>query len=246
MFAAKICITRPSLSSAYLKYLCSARKCFFSSLSGLNINHVTIKRETMDKNISSDIKSLDYSALKDQKLRRTKLHVPYVSDFLVKDPILQKKYDFLYNKDTNLLKTPSNDLKEYDLTHYLPRIEYDFSKENDVEHISMITGMSQWEIKKLIQKPLVIRRVVNQTRKGKIPSMYSLAIVGNGTGMIGLGEGKSKALRTAIKKSCLRAMKNMYHIPRYENRTIYGNVRYKFHAVLLELRSRPRGKFENQ
>ncbi|QSL65116.1 hypothetical protein MERGE_002421 [Pneumocystis wakefieldiae] len=195
----------------------------------------------MDKNISSDIKSLDYSALKDQKLRRTKLHVPYVSDFLVKDPILQKKYDFLYNKDTNLLKTPSNDLKEYDLTHYLPRIEYDFSKENDVEHISMITGMSQWEIKKLIQKPLVIRRVVNQTRKGKIPSMYSLAIVGNGTGMIGLGEGKSKALRTAIKKSCLRAMKNMYHIPRYENRTIYGNVRYKFHAVLLELRSRPRG-----
>ncbi|EMR11162.1 hypothetical protein PNEG_00757 [Pneumocystis murina B123] len=244
MFPTNIYMSRLSLWLGPFKYVCSIKKCYFSSFFGLNINknkNITLKKEYMDKNILSVIKSHDYSELKNQKLRRTQLHIPYVTDFLIKDPFLDKESDFLNNKTSNLPETSLDTSEEYDLAPYLPKIESIFLKENDPEYLSMITGMSPWEIKKLIQKPLVIRRVVNQTRKGKISSMYSLAIVGNGSGMIGLGEGKSKALRTAIKKACLQAMKNMHYIPRYENRTIYGNVRYKFHAVLLELRSRPRG-----
>ncbi|KTW28833.1 hypothetical protein T552_01462 [Pneumocystis carinii B80] len=247
MFIAKIYLSRPALWQCSFESQYFLKKSYFSIFVGLNKNkHISLNKETKEKDVLSEGRLHDYSKLKNQKLRRTQLHIPYVSDFLVRDPVLDKQLNFLENKDEDMSEEGLEGLegsKESNLASYLPKIESTFLKENeeDPRYLSMITGMSPWDIRKLIQRPLVIRRVVNQTRKGKIPSMYTLAIVGNGSGMIGLGEGKSKVLRTAIKKACLQAIKNMHYIPRYENRTIYGNVKYKFHAVLLELRSRPRG-----
>ncbi|CDH14353.1 probable 37S ribosomal protein S5, mitochondrial [Zygosaccharomyces bailii ISA1307] len=98
----------------------------------------------------------------------------------------------------------------------------------DVEYIT----------KKLIMKPLVMKRVSNQTAKGKIPSFYALVVVGDRNGMVGLGEGKSREeMSKAISKAHWDAIRNLKEIPRYENRTIYSDIDYRYHGVKLHLRS---------
>ncbi|EDO14317.1 hypothetical protein Kpol_148p1 [Vanderwaltozyma polyspora DSM 70294] len=92
--------------------------------------------------------------------------------------------------------------------------------------------------KKLIMKPLVTKRVSNQTAKGKIASFYALVVVGDRNGMVGLGEGKSRDdMSKAIFKAHWDAIRNLKEIPRYENRTIYGDIDHRYHGVKLFLRS---------
>ncbi|KAG5438543.1 hypothetical protein PCANB_002647 [Pneumocystis canis] len=200
-----------------------------------------------DTKMFSEIKDLEFPDLKNQKPRKTQLRISYSTDFLEKHPFFdEQEYKLKETKGKawdsfELLMAQSKDVN---LKPFLPKIsksEFLKPSQNDIEYLSMITGISPLEIKGFKQKILVVRRVVNQTRKGKIPSMYALVIVGNGNGMIGMGEGKSYQLRPAAEKAYSRAIKNMQYIPRYENRTIYGDIKHKFHAVRLELRSRPSG-----
>lgn len=104
------------------------------------------------------------------------------------------------------------------------------------------TGYSEQHIRNLKTKALVTHRVVNQTRLGKIASTYSLAIAGNGRGLLGIGEAKSDELPDAKLQATYRAIRNMQPIPRYEQRTIYGDVRGKVGAVDLKLMNRPPGE----
>ena len=90
-------------------------------------------------------------------------------------------------------------------------------------------------------KTLVQHRVVNQTRLGKIQSQYYLAVAGNGNGMLGIAEGKSQEPADAERQAHLRAIAALKPIPRYENRTIYGEVEGKVGATELRLMSRPPG-----
>ena len=104
------------------------------------------------------------------------------------------------------------------------------------------TGLDIKWVRSLRVKYLVDHRVVNQTRMGKIDSMYCLAIAGNGAGLIGIGEGKSAEIESARTQARLNAIRLMQPIPRYENRTIYGDVKVKMGAVEVELMTRPPGK----
>jgi small subunit ribosomal protein S5 len=128
-----------------------------------------------------------------------------------------------------------------------PRIRYKKDVEgNDedgsAERLRKQTGMTQQEIRALKVKVLVDHRVVNQTRLGKIQSMYCLAVAGNGAGRLGIGEGKASEPDEAQKLARLAAIRNMQPIPRYENRTIYGEVEGKVSAVEVKLSARPPGK----
>lgn len=110
------------------------------------------------------------------------------------------------------------------------------------ENLHKLTGMEVWYMKKLYVRPIVMKRVSCQTSKGKIPNFYALTVVGDKNGMIGLGEGKSRdGMRTALSKAHWNAIKNLQPIPRYENRTIIGDIDYKFHAVKLFIKSAPSG-----
>lgn len=110
------------------------------------------------------------------------------------------------------------------------------------EGLAKLTGLEEEFIRKLYVRPVVMKRVSCQTRKGKIPAFYALTVVGNKKGMIGLGEGKSRqGMRTALGKAHWNAVKNLAPIPRYENRTIVGDLEYKFHAVKLFFKSAPSG-----
>lgn len=103
------------------------------------------------------------------------------------------------------------------------------------------TGFSLDEIRKFRVKNLVVHRVVNQTRMGKIQRIYYLTVAGNGKGLLGVGEGKSPEAEDARRQAHYAAIRNVQPIPRYEDRTIYGDVKVKMGAVELELMTRPPG-----
>ncbi len=103
------------------------------------------------------------------------------------------------------------------------------------------TGFTFDAIRKLRVKNLVVHRVVNQTRLGKIQSMYFLTVAGNGRGLLGIGEGKSTEPEDARRQAHFNAVRNVQPIPRYEDRTIFGDVKVKIGAVELELMTRPPG-----
>ncbi|KAI7834985.1 hypothetical protein BX661DRAFT_159350 [Kickxella alabastrina] len=97
------------------------------------------------------------------------------------------------------------------------------------------------QFRKLSKKTLVVKRTVQMTRKGKIPSMYALVVVGNGMGSAGYGEGKSAEASRAVMIATRQAIKNMQNFPRYDNRTIYHDIEHKFKATKLQLWARRPG-----
>lgn len=111
--------------------------------------------------------------------------------------------------------------------------------------LSQQTGLTPAEIGGLRVKNLVNHRVVNQTRMGKIQSLYFLTIAGNENGMIGIGEGKAAEDEDGRRQAMMNAIRNMRPVPRYEERTIYGDVQAKVGASIVQLSSRPPGTFES-
>ena len=106
------------------------------------------------------------------------------------------------------------------------------------------TGYTPLEIRRFRVKNLVRHRVVQQTRLGKIQSMYCLTVAGNGRGLLGIGEGKASEPADARRQAQYAAIRNLQPIPRYEERTIFGDVKGKVSATELELMTRPPGKHQ--
>ncbi|KIW99976.1 uncharacterized protein Z518_10904 [Rhinocladiella mackenziei CBS 650.93] len=107
--------------------------------------------------------------------------------------------------------------------------------------LMQMTGYNQKQISALRVKTILMHRVVNQTRLGKIQKIYCLSVAGNGNGLIGIGEGKAAEGGDSILQSQYRAIRNMTPILRYEDRTIFGDVNGKVSATELELYARPPG-----
>jgi small subunit ribosomal protein S5 len=127
-----------------------------------------------------------------------------------------------------------------------PRIRWPFGEDDDanaagLKRLALQTGFTSDEIRKFFAKNLVMHRVVNQTRMGKIASFYNLAIAGNKNGLLGIGEGKSTEPEDAERQAKMNAIRNMKPIHRYEERTIYGEVNGKVGAVEVQLSARPPG-----
>lgn len=110
-----------------------------------------------------------------------------------------------------------------------------------MERLMKQTGLDRKGIRDIRVKNLVVHRVVNQTRMGKIQSMYFLTIAGNQKGMLGIGEGKAAESEDAKRQAMMSAIRNMKPIPRYEDRTIYGEVEGKVAASVVQLSARPPG-----
>lgn len=104
-------------------------------------------------------------------------------------------------------------------------------------------GWDKQQLKKIRTKTLVAHGVTNQTRMGKIRSMYYLTIAGNQDGLLGVGEGKSVEPEEGRKQSIMSAIRNMKPVPRYENRTTFGDLERKVGATKVQLFARPPGMF---
>ncbi|KAI9722055.1 MAG: hypothetical protein M1812_002015 [Candelaria pacifica] len=127
-----------------------------------------------------------------------------------------------------------------------PNLRYPKPGDNEeddprIQKLIQSTGLSMLAIRQLKTKSLVNHRVVNQTRMGKIQSIYYLTIAGNGSGLLGIGEGKATEPENARKQAYMAAIRNMQPIRRYEERTIYGEVEGKVGAVEVKLMARSPG-----
>ncbi|PRT53557.1 37S ribosomal protein S5, mitochondrial [Wickerhamiella sorbophila] len=108
----------------------------------------------------------------------------------------------------------------------------------NLTQLEQLTGLKAEYLRKLVCKPLIRKRVVNMTRLGKRPSYYALAVVGDMNGHVGIGEGRDSKLATkAVAHAHWEAVKNLRYIPRFEDRTIYGDITHKRGAVVINLRS---------
>lgn len=108
--------------------------------------------------------------------------------------------------------------------------------------VSRKTGFSEEQLGRFRHRVLVSHRVVNMTHMGKISKIYSLVVAGNGNGLVGIGEGKATEFEDSQRMATYVAMRNLEPIPRYEGRTIFGDVEVKVGAVELGLYSRPPGR----
>ncbi|KAG0350403.1 28S ribosomal protein S5, mitochondrial, partial [Gamsiella multidivaricata] len=113
--------------------------------------------------------------------------------------------------------------------------------DDDVDEASLPHGLTKEDLRRFIKRALVVKRTSNMTTAGKIPSMYALVVVGNGSGIAGYGEGKDDEVARAVRKATNRAMRNLTAFDRYDDRTIYHDIDHKFHATKIQFRSRPPG-----
>ena len=97
------------------------------------------------------------------------------------------------------------------------------------------------QVAKLHIYPLIMRRVTQQTGKGKIHSMYSLVVVGDGNGLVGYGEGKDAEAAVAREKALAKALRSMDYVERFEKRTFWTDIENKFGSTKIILRPRPVG-----
>ncbi|KAJ1679117.1 28S ribosomal protein S5, mitochondrial, partial [Spiromyces aspiralis] len=102
-------------------------------------------------------------------------------------------------------------------------------------------GIPYEQYRRLKKKVIQVKRTVQMTRKGKIPSMSALVVVGNGAGGAGFGEGKDSEAPRAVMKATRQAIKNIQHIPRYDDRTIYHDIYHKFKATKIHFWARRPG-----
>lgn len=119
--------------------------------------------------------------------------------------------------------------------------ETEEQEDQDLKNLSKQTGYSQTDVQKFRIKTVFMNAVQNQTRLGKILSWYTMIIVGNGNGLLGLGEGKASDTSDARRQAVLSAFKNIKPILRYENRTIYGRIKKKVGGTTVEITAKPPG-----
>ncbi|KAK3112631.1 28S ribosomal protein S5, mitochondrial [Teratosphaeriaceae sp. CCFEE 6253] len=124
----------------------------------------------------------------------------------------------------------------------LPDVKYGADEEDPhMLRLRQQTGLAKEDISRIRIKNLVSHRVVNQTRMGKIQSLYFLTIAGNQDGMLGIGEGKAAEDEDGKRQAMMNAIRNMRPIPRYEERTIFGDIEAKVGATIVQLSARRPG-----
>ncbi|KAJ3089869.1 28S ribosomal protein S5, mitochondrial [Physocladia obscura] len=93
----------------------------------------------------------------------------------------------------------------------------------------------------LQKRVLHVRQVSRSTKGGKIRTTSAIVVVGNGNGVGGYGEGRAADRAGAISKATAVAAKNMTVIPRFQQRTVYGDIVHRYHAVRLDIKTAPPG-----
>lgn len=194
-------------------------------------------------------------------IRNTKFRLPYLSNLKKMDPVFDDPYevaaqtirktrkpgdpeividpDGLYEYDDSDGGPPLN---QEDLPRTLQGDNYDkIGKVEQWESVVAATGMTEEYIRTLMIRPLHRNFVNNQTRNGKTYSVFVLSVAGNGNGLVGFGEGKSEESSSAEHVANMRAIQHMVPIPRYEGRTVFGEIQGKFGACKVTLRARPPG-----
>lgn len=98
----------------------------------------------------------------------------------------------------------------------------------------------QGKEKDFVDSVISVRRVTKVTKGGKRFSFSAFVVSGDQQGRVGIGQGKSREVSTAIAKGTARARKNLIDIA-VKNTTIPYSVKGKHGAVQVVLRSAYKG-----
>jgi len=93
----------------------------------------------------------------------------------------------------------------------------------------------------LIEKLVGINRVAKVVKGGKRFAMAAIVVIGDGKGRVGIGTGKAREVPDAIKKATEAAKRKLHRIPLREGRTIHHDVKGRFGAGKVVLRTAPAG-----
>ncbi|KAJ3027919.1 UNVERIFIED_CONTAM: 28S ribosomal protein S5, mitochondrial [Siphonaria sp. JEL0065] len=93
----------------------------------------------------------------------------------------------------------------------------------------------------LMKRVLHMRQVARSTKGGKIRSTSALVVVGNGNGVGGFGEGRAADAGLAIQKATTNALKNMTPVARFQQRTVFGDIKHRFHHSNFDIKTAPPG-----
>ena len=93
----------------------------------------------------------------------------------------------------------------------------------------------------LKDKLVSINRITKVVKGGRRFAFSALVVVGNQTGSMGVGYGKSKQVPNAIKKATETAKNNLFKISLRDGRTLHHDVLGKDGAGKVLLRSAPSG-----
>ncbi|TKA38713.1 hypothetical protein B0A54_08676 [Friedmanniomyces endolithicus] len=181
---------------------------------------------------------------KQGRLRGDAFRPTYMDDFATLRPLVDKPMRLAID-DAQEQTTQTRKIRS-DKKLAIPGVKYSGSGEDEDPHmlrLSQQTGLDRTEIRRLRVKNLISHRVVNQTRMGKIQSLYFLTIAGNQDGMLGIGEGKAAEDEDGKRQAMMNAIRNMRPIARYEERTIYGEVEGKVGGSIVQLSARSPGQY---
>jgi small subunit ribosomal protein S5 len=93
----------------------------------------------------------------------------------------------------------------------------------------------------MIDRLVSINRVAKVVKGGRRFGFAALVVVGDGKGKVGFGTGKAKEVQDAVRKATEGAKKSMIRIPLRESRTLHHDVRGRFGAGRVIMRSAPAG-----
>lgn len=108
-------------------------------------------------------------------------------------------------------------------------------RDRDAENAAQEADRAEWK-----EKVIQIRRVTKVVKGGKKLSFRAVVVVGNGSGEVGLGIGKSNEVIGAIQKAVLAAKKSLIKVPMH-NKTIPHPVEAKAGGSLVVLRPASEG-----
>lgn len=206
-----------------------------------NAEHLEFLKKYYPEELVESIKLaetfVDPKHYKEKKFPQTEFAPPYLDDFAKRDPFWDTlKADEPWKLDYNHPLQPSPvDIPPGSTLE-------DSGAGSASKGLAALTGLDDRYIERLASRPLIMKRVSNQTAKGKIPTNYALVVVGDRNGMVGIGEGKDRVeMSRAVSKAHWNAVKNLQFIPRYEDRTIIGNIDHVFHGCKIFLKSAPPG-----
>ena len=93
----------------------------------------------------------------------------------------------------------------------------------------------------LIDKLVHINRVAKVVKGGRRFSFAALVVAGDGSGRVGFGTGKAREVPEAIRKATDQAKREMIHVPLRDGRTLHHDVKGRYGAGHVVLRTAPPG-----
>ncbi|KAM3424724.1 hypothetical protein BST61_g6711 [Cercospora zeina] len=163
--------------------------------------------------------------LRQGRFRTDPMRLDYIDDFATVRPVVDATTAQLKEMDSDRLLEGQQSTIGAALSNTKPN--KDKGRKEDQEEtdphmlrLSQQTGLSKEEIRRIRVKNLVSHRV---------------------NGMLGIGEGKAAEDEDGRRQAMMNAIRNMKPIPRYEERTIYGEVEAKVGASVVKLSARPPG-----